>query len=110
MRLAVLLLLLVAGCDFASGLGKQRAKDPPITQDAKIFRAGLEIQRLEAEVLQYQATKGEWPMTWRALGRSATDPWGHEYLLAVSDDRPVVLSAGPDGDHGTDDDVFAAPR
>jgi hypothetical protein len=109
MRCAILVLLGLAACDFGSA-GTGKAKDPPLAQDARIFRAGLEIQQLEAEALQYHAARGEWPMTWRALGRSATDPWGEEYLLAVSDGLPVVLSAGPDREPGTDDDVFATPR
>ena len=33
------------------------------------------------------------------------DPWDNEYKLEVSGKRFVVISAGPDGQFGTEDDI-----
>lgn len=111
-RACLLLLVLsgAAGCDFGLGPAPRTARDVPIAEDAKVLRAALEIQRLEAEVLEYQTRRQEWPDGWRALGRAGHDPWGEEYVLDVVDDRPVVWSCGPDREPGTDDDVYAALR
>ena len=105
-RPAFVLLLLLAACDFDGMLPDQKAKDAPILQDTKVFRAQLEIQRLEAEVLQYQTMRHEWPADWRAIKRSGRDPWDQEYVLEIVGDKAVVYSSGPDKELGTDDDVY----
>ncbi len=107
MRCTVLLLLgLLAACDVDSFPGPERkAKDAPVVEDAKVFRAQLEIQRLQSEVMQHQTMRGEWPRSWRDIKRSGRDPWGEEYVLEIVDEKPVVSSSGPDRELGTDDDV-----
>jgi hypothetical protein len=37
--------------------------------------------------------------------RSRYDAWGERYRLQVTGDRFIVVSAGPDGQFGTDDDI-----
>lgn len=37
--------------------------------------------------------------------RRTTDPWGHEFRLDCVDGEVDVVSAGADGEFGTDDDV-----
>ena len=83
------------------------AKDAPVVGDTKRFRAQLEIQRLRTESEQYHALKGEWPDSWRKLQRSGVDPWGCEYVIETDGNRAVIFSSGPDGEIGTDDDVYS---
>jgi len=48
----------------------------------------------------------------RDLEALPRDPWGHEFLL-IQDDVPPgweVVSAGPDGDEGTEDDISSRPK
>lgn len=33
------------------------------------------------------------------------DPWGNEYKYEKKNGRPVIISAGPDGEFGTEDDI-----
>ena len=84
-------------------------KDPTIVQGTKNFRAQLEIQRLEAEIGQYEAMRGEWPDDWSFRRRVTLDPWGGEYVFDIVEGSPVVVSAGSDGELETDDDVYG-PR
>lgn len=35
------------------------------------------------------------------------DPWGQPYKIVCNEKEPVVSSAGPDGKHGTADDIVA---
>jgi len=39
------------------------------------------------------------------LGEDAGDPWGRSYRMICTDDRVVIVSAGPDGIFGTSDDI-----
>jgi hypothetical protein len=102
---ALILVLLLVGCD-ADTLLPTTGKEVAPVHDARVVRARMEIQRLSAEVEQHHARRGEWPPDWRAIGRSGLDPWGGEYILEFEEDRPVVYSAGPDGEADTDDDVY----
>ncbi len=100
-----ILALLLMGCDVDTLLPTKGKEILPV-HDAKVLRARMEIQRLTAEVEEHEARRGEWPPDWRAIGRSGLDPWGSEYLLEFERERPVVYSAGPDGEPDTDDDVY----
>lgn len=102
-RIWILALLLV-GCEADTLLPTEGHEVLPV-HDARVLRARMEIRQLRAEVEQHHALRGEWPADWRAIRRSGLDPWGGEYLLEFDQDRPIVFSAGPDGEADTDDDV-----
>jgi hypothetical protein len=104
MRRLLLALLLLPACDGPSGASPD-AKAPPAVEDARILRAQLEIRQLAAELAQHHALRGEWPEDWRALKRSGRDPWGNEYAFETDGEVATVLSAGPDGEFETDDDL-----
>ena len=99
-----ILALLLAGCE-ADTLLPTKGKEVLPVHDAKVLRARMEIRQLRVEVEQHHALRGAWPADWRAIGRSGLDPWGSEYLLDFERDRPIVFSAGPDGEVDTDDDI-----
>ena len=40
-----------------------------------------------------------------ALEGSSTAPWGNDYKLEIKGKKVIVISAGPDGEMGTDDDI-----
>lgn len=45
------------------------------------------------------------------LDQSTNDPWGQPYVIMCPYDAPEVLSAGPDGRYGTNDDLYTgAPQ
>jgi hypothetical protein len=97
-------LLLLAACD-AAPTGATKGRPPPVVEDTQVFRAQLEMRQLAAEIAQHHALRGEWPADWRALKRSGKDPWGGDYEFEIDGETVTVLSAGPDGEPGTDDDL-----
>ena len=108
MRRRTILLALVsltAACGDGDPTGPRRPPSP--IGNAQVLNARMEIRQLAADVEQHHAFRGEWPDGWADLRRAAIDPWGNEYALEIVDGRPRVSSAGPDGEHGTPDDVTA---
>ena len=77
------------------------ANDSPVVADTRVFRARMELRQRQAEADQHHALRGEWP---EECGR---DPWGRAYVLDLDAEPPTVFSLGPDGEAGTDDDVYA---
>ncbi len=111
LRFLLILPLLVAACDMEIAKAREGSREPAVIEDAKLIRVQLEIQRLTSELEQYHMRRGEWPESWRQIKRSGLDPWGGEYVFEIEGDRPLVFSAGPDDEIGTDDDVYAGvPR
>ena len=108
LRCALLLFLVLTSvaCDLLTYDPVKKGKDAPIIADAKLFRVAQEIVRLTTEAEQYHSLKGEWPPDWQALRRGGRDPWGEEYILEFEGNRAIVFSSGPDGEIGTDDDVY----
>jgi len=101
MRAAVLLALVLASC------GYQPDAPGAIVHDARRVRADLEMKQLVADLKQHFAVHGEWPADWSAVKRAGIDPWGEEYAFEVEDDIAVVISAGPDHEFETGDDVVS---
>jgi len=77
------------------------ANDAPVVADARTFRARMELRQRQAEADQHHALRGEWPED------CGVDPWGRSYVLDLDAEPPTVFSTGPDGEAGTDDDVYA---
>ncbi|MDP1827615.1 MAG: type II secretion system protein GspG [Archangium sp.] len=87
--------------------------------DQKADRAELDITNINASLASFSAKTGTWPSEsgWaqalveaQILAHEPLDPWDHpyQYRLASPDGgaaRPVVTSAGRDGEPGTDDDL-----
>jgi len=106
MRPLLLSLLLLPACG-DDPAPKVQAKAPAVVEDAQVVRATLEMRQLAAELEQHHLMHGEWPADWKALKRSAKDPWGNEYQFETDVEEAIVYSAGPDGEFGTDDDIVA---
>ena len=104
MRRLLPVLLLAAACDPGAG-PKEGGKEPASVEDARIFRARLEMRQLAAELEQHRALKGDWPGDWKEIRRAGKDPWGGEYAFETEGETALVLSAGPDGEFLTDDDL-----
>ncbi len=83
---------------------------------ANIKTAGLEISQMEGMVNSYylmssprrlpdaldELTAGPSPLT----KKINVDPWGNPYIYnKVSNSEFTIISAGPDGQEGTEDDV-----
>ena len=104
MRRLFLPVLCLAACDTEAGPGKRGREIAPV-EDARVFRAGLEMKQLAAEIEQHRALRGGWPRDWADLRRSGKDPWGGAYAFETDGEEATVASAGPDGEFGTDDDL-----
>ena len=102
MRRLISLLLLVAACDPGA---KAQGREPASVEDARVFRARLEMRQLAAELEQHRALRGDWPADWKELRRAGKDPWGGEYAFETEGEAALVFSAGPDGEFDTDDDL-----
>ncbi len=98
------------------------------TEDARDAKAKTDIQALDSALETYKLDTGAFPTSDQGLNALITnvdnnpkwngpylksglprDPWGHEYIYKFPGDHngggePDVLSAGPDGQPGTQDD------
>lgn len=92
---------------------------PRILENSKIRAAKVGVDNLKAAVVAYNIEKGKYPGDLKSLveasgddepivegGEGALyDPWGTEYKYEKKGKRFVVISAGPDGEFGGDDDI-----
>ena len=92
---------------------------PKILENAKIKAAKSGVDSLKNAVVTYNIEKGKYPSDLKALveasgdddpvvegGEGALyDPWGVEYKYERKGKKIVVISAGPDGEFGGEDDI-----
>ncbi len=92
---------------------------PKILENAKINAAKSGVDSLKNAVVTYNIEKGKYPSDLKALveasgdddpvvegGENALyDPWGVEYKYERKGKRIVIISAGPDGEFGGEDDI-----
>jgi len=92
---------------------------PKILENAKIRAAKSGVDSLKNAVVTYNIEKGKYPSDLKALveasgdddpvvegGEGALyDPWGVEYKYDRKGKKIVVISAGPDGEFGGEDDI-----
>jgi len=92
---------------------------PRILENAKIKAAKSGVDSLKNAVVTYNIEKGKYPSDLKALVESSGDddpvveggegalydPWGVEYKYERKGKKIVVISAGPDGEFGGEDDI-----
>ena len=92
---------------------------PRILENNKIKAAKMGVDSLKGAVVTYNIEKGKYPSDLKALveasgddapivegGEGALyDPWGVEYKYERKGKKIVVISAGPDGEFGGEDDI-----
>lgn len=88
-------------------------------EKAKATAAREAVNNIKGAVTNYYLQNKKYPSDLQALvtasgddepvlegGEGALeDPWGNDYRYERSGKKVVVMSAGPDGDFGTDDDI-----
>ncbi len=69
----------------------------------KRLKASKRLEQLRLSVEAHRIKTGSYPevFPWRV-----TDPWGNPYVYLTDADGYRLFSAGPDGEPGTDDDVY----
>jgi hypothetical protein len=78
--------------------------------------ARLDERAIVSAAELYKIETGRWPacledLAPRYLRELRTDPWGRNYSLYRGEGGFAVVSAGPDGENGTHDDVITiSPR
>jgi hypothetical protein len=82
---------------------------------ARMAAARAGIHSLQNSLELYRLKHGEYPDKLDAIAdqverRQLMDPWGQLYELRIDDGAARVLSRGPDGVSGSDDDVELPPR
>ncbi len=92
---------------------------PRMLNNARKNAAKVGVDNLRGALVAYNLEKGKYPSDLKALveasgddepivegGEGALfDPWGVEYKYEKKGKRVVVISAGPDGEFGNDDDI-----
>lgn len=89
----------------------------PDINNARITACSSSVKTIRDAAVLYLMAKGKLPKSIDELieedsqGRSylsegsREDPWGNEYKLEASGKKIIVISAGPDGEFGTADDI-----
>jgi hypothetical protein len=80
--------------------------------DLKARCAGLDIKAIVNGGERYRIEVGRWParledMVPGYLKELRSDPWGHPYAQYTGPGGYAVVSAGPDGQLGTADDIYS---
>lgn len=92
---------------------------PRMLEDSKIKATQSAVMSLRDAVVSYNLAKGKYPSDLHALveasgdedpivegGEGALeDPFGTEYKYERKGKRIIIISAGPDGEFGNDDDI-----
>lgn len=109
-------LLLVPSCDKGSG-GDNAAETPKESELDRTKRktAEVEMQQIGDAVDLFVVSEGRTPASMESLTAPATgapyldgiqeDPWGTPYVLEMEGKSGRAISAGPDMEIGTDDDI-----
>ena len=87
------------------------------TDDAKITTCQTSVKTIRDAAILYQTKKGKFPRTVEDLTAedsrgvsyldesAARDPWDNDYKFETKGQKFVVISAGPDMQFGTEDDI-----
>lgn len=91
---------------------------PRMLEDSKIKAAQTSVMALRDAVIAYNLSYGKYPSNLEALADDSggkdpiidsedmlIDPFGTEYKLEGKGKRIVIVSAGPDCEFGTEDDI-----
>ncbi len=101
----------------AERTGRKRGGDDSDVQAAKVRMARELIKSVELALKSYNFKHGKYPESLESLTQApdgedpllegdVVDPWGNELKYKKQGKkRPMIRSAGPDGEFGTDDDL-----
>lgn len=85
----------------------------PMIEKARVKTTKSDAQSIAAAATMYMADNGGCPTVEQLVAekildknKNTKDPWGHEYLIECDQDGPVAKSAGPDGQMGSEDDIY----
>jgi type II secretory pathway pseudopilin PulG len=85
----------------------------PMLGEARVTQTGTDMRVIHGAVTLYMVHHGNCPESVGALvddgrlSRAArtTDAWNNEFQIVCEGAEPVVVSGGPDGQMGTEDDL-----
>lgn len=98
----ILKLLLIAGFMIVLGSAVLHwLTTDPAEEDRKQAEAG--IDELAESLQRWWTASGTYPEPGKCL--APPDPWGTPYRIVIADDSPQIVSAGPDKEFDTPDDV-----
>jgi general secretion pathway protein G len=93
------------------------------SDEARITKAQTDVKTIADSIKQYRVKEGRLPESLETLTTKnerginyiedlPKDPWGNDYILRQGDTPRdfVVLSMGPDGSEGTEDDITSKPK
>jgi prepilin-type N-terminal cleavage/methylation domain-containing protein len=85
----------------------------PRIKDARIKATRADAQSIAAAATLYMSDNEGCPTVEQLLeakildkNKKTKDAWGHEFLIECDQDGPVAKSSGPDGQMGTEDDIY----
>lgn len=96
---------------------------PKMLEDSKIKAAKTSVMALRDAVIAYNLSYGKYPSNLEALADDSgdkdpiiesedmlVDPFGNDYKMEGKGSRIVIVSAGPDGEFGTSDDISSKSK
>jgi general secretion pathway protein G len=85
----------------------------PRIKDARIKATRTDTQSIASAATMYMADNDGCPTVEQLVeakildkNKKTKDAWGHDFLIECDQDGPVVKSAGPDGQMGSEDDIY----
>jgi hypothetical protein len=96
------------GC---AGVGFARVWLTGCRGPCKLGTTKMRVRTIEQAVFEYRTAENRWPTTADLVDekylspRDLVDPWGTVIVYRYSGDDPTVISAGPDREFGTVDDI-----
>lgn len=91
----------ISGCDLEAAANRR----------ARLLKARSDLRSIHRAAQDYKAVRGRWPSDIEELVFTRdtevqficdynSDPWGHEYVYALTPNGPVVTCFGADGTRG----------
>ncbi len=112
MRGLILIILLVAGIylvlhyTHTKRVVEEGARGVKGLRQSRIVSAKADLRALADRIQSRYLTEGEYPNSLEEImGRVPEDPWGHPVIYRKLDGGFELISRGPDGIEGTDDDI-----
>lgn len=77
-----------------------------IDYEPKLIYAARKLERLRLTIGEIRMKSGALPRSLDSVAKDIKDPWGGIFVYSLNENGYVLKSPGPDGELGTEDDIY----